>query len=54
MAGVDDPRSLVREFGELGVTRIGPLADMPFPAAWWIHDGDGPLRALSHWIEWTP
>lgn len=36
-----------------GVTRMAPLEDLPFPPAWWLHDGKGPLRALVHWAEWT-
>lgn len=44
---------VVDRLAELGATRLVPLADMPFPPAWWIHDGEGPLRALVRWAEWT-
>lgn len=44
---------VVDRLAELGATRLVPLADMSFPPAWWIHDGEGPLRALVRWAEWT-
>jgi len=34
-----------------GVTRVVPFAAMPFPPAWWHHDGSGPLRALLSWVD---
>jgi hypothetical protein len=37
-----------------GLTRITTFADQPFPPAWWRHDGEGPLRALVRWVEFTP
>lgn len=38
----------------MGATRMVPLQHMPFPPAWWRHDGEGPLRALVRWAEWAP
>ncbi|MDT8341801.1 MAG: acyl-CoA reductase [Longimicrobiales bacterium] len=35
-----------------GVTRVAPLGELPFPPAWWLHDGQGPLRALVRWTAW--
>lgn len=35
----------------LGVSRITPLASVPWPPAWWHHDGAGPLRALIRWTD---
>lgn len=54
VAGVEDPQALSEGLADLGVTRIVPLEELPFPPAWWMHDGAGPLRALSRWVEWTP
>jgi hypothetical protein len=34
-----------------GATRIVALADLPFPPAWWLHDGRGPLTELVRWVE---
>ncbi len=54
LAGLPDPSRLVDELAELGVTRVTSLRELPFPPAWWIHDGTGPLRALVRWVEWEP
>jgi hypothetical protein len=54
VAGVEEPEALSEGLAELGVTRIVPLEELPFPPAWWMHDGAGPLRVLSRWVEWTP
>jgi len=35
----------------LGVSRITPLEGVPWPPAWWHHDGQGPLRALVRWTD---
>lgn len=51
IAGVGGASSLADELSELGVTRIVPLEELPFPPAWWAHDGSGPLRALIRWVE---
>lgn len=37
-----------------GATRIVPMADLPFPPAWWLHDGRGPLTELVRWVEAEP
>jgi len=34
-----------------GVSRISRFDGMPFPAPWWHHDGQGPLRALVRWVD---
>jgi len=47
-----DGDEVVEGLIRLGVTRVVPVADMPFPPAWWHHDGAGPLRALVRWAEW--
>lgn len=33
----------------LGASRVVPVARMAFPPAWWLHDGQGPLRRLVRW-----
>lgn len=33
----------------LGASRVVPVAHMAFPPAWWLHDGQGPLRRLVRW-----
>ena len=38
-------------FGRAGASRIVPLDEMSFPPPWWLHDGNGPLRALIRWVE---
>ncbi len=39
------------KLGALGASRVVPLASMPFPPPWWLHDGRGPLRELVRWME---
>jgi len=34
-----------------GAVRITPLNRAPWPPPWWHHDGEGPLRALSRWVD---
>ncbi len=41
--------ALADELGRVGVGRVTTFARQPWPAAWWIHDGQGPLRALVRW-----
>lgn len=41
-------------FGRLGASRIVSLDRLAYPPAWWIHDGQGPLRRLVRWVEWGP
>lgn len=45
--------AVVDVLARMGATRLAPLRDIPFPPAWWLHDGKGPLRALVRWAEWT-
>jgi hypothetical protein len=44
----------VEALARIGATRFVRIADLPFPPAWWHHDGQGALRALVSWAEWTP
>jgi hypothetical protein len=48
----EEAERVVERLVRLGVTRVVPVAEMPFPPAWWHHDGAGPLRALVRWAEW--
>jgi hypothetical protein len=45
---------LATRLGEIGVTRITPIRDMPWPPVSWHHDGRGPLRELVRWIDLEP
>lgn len=36
---------------EAGASRVAGFDDAPFPAPWWHHDGQGPLRALVRWAD---
>jgi hypothetical protein len=45
---------LALEMARVGVTRITTFRDQPWPPAWWRHDGEGPLRALVHWVTLDP
>lgn len=38
----------------VGVSRITGFDAVPFPPAWWSHDGQGPLRALVRWTDLEP
>jgi hypothetical protein len=52
VAGAGDRiEDLAEAFGRVGATRITPFADVPFPHAWWHHDGTGPLQALVRWVD---
>ena len=44
--------SLVEQLGGVGVSRVTSLRRMPWPPAWWHHDGGDPLRALVRWVDW--
>ena len=54
-AGIAGVRSggepLCEELAALGVTRIAPLAQVPFPEPDWLHDGARPLGELIRWGE---
>ena len=43
--------ALADALGDVGVSRICGLGEVPFPPAWWHHDGQGPLRALLRWVD---
>jgi len=42
---------LASALADVGVSRIAGFATAPFPAPWWHHDGQGPLRALVRWAD---
>ena len=42
---------LADRVGRLGASRVVPLQQVAYPPAWWIHDGQGPLRRLVRWVE---
>jgi hypothetical protein len=42
---------LAAELVDVGVSRITGFDATPFPAPWWHHDGQGPLRALVRWAD---
>jgi hypothetical protein len=42
---------LLEGLARLGVSRITDLESMPWPPAWWHHDGSGPLRDLVRWTD---
>jgi hypothetical protein len=50
--GVDEART-VEALADAGVTRVAPIDDLPFPPAWWLHDGMPPLGSLLRWSEWS-
>ena len=52
LAGLGGDREpLAGELAALGVTRIAPLGEVPFPKADWLHDGSRPLGELVRWTE---
>lgn len=40
---------LAEAFSARGVSRITTFRQQPWPPPWWLHDGNGPLRALVRW-----
>lgn len=36
-----------------GASRIGPLREIAYPPPWWVHEGMGPLQALTDVSEWA-
>jgi len=50
----DRLEDLADALAEVGVTRIAPFDQAPFPPPWWHHDGRGPLRALVDWVDLDP
>lgn len=52
LAGCGERRErLANALADVGVTRVAPLSAVPFPPAWWHHDGQGPLTALLRWVD---
>ncbi|MXX56972.1 MAG: hypothetical protein F4106_10980 [Gemmatimonadetes bacterium] len=52
LAGIDANRvDFARELCGLGVTRVVPLREVPYPEADWMHDGNRPLGELVRWSE---
>jgi hypothetical protein len=49
----DDQTRLAEVVARAGGSRVAPLAELPFPPAWWLHDGQGPLRRLARIVEWS-
>lgn len=43
--------TLAGELARLGALRVTTLERAPWPPAWWHHDGTGPLRALTRWVD---
>lgn len=43
--------ALARRLAEIGVSRVAPLAALPWPPMTWHHDGRGPLRELVRWVD---
>ncbi|MDX1494370.1 MAG: acyl-CoA reductase [Longimicrobiales bacterium] len=37
--------------GRAGASRVVPFSALAVPPPWWMHDGQGPLRALVRWVE---
>jgi len=44
-------RAIQERLARLGVSRIVPFAAVPWPEAWWHHDGSGPLQDLVRWTD---
>ncbi len=40
-----------KELADIGALRITTLAGMPWPPAWWHHDGMAPLGSLIRWVD---
>lgn len=51
LAGVAPDPEFAEALCGLGVSRIVPLDQMPFPDADWLHDGGRPLGDLVRWCE---
>ncbi|MDX1645696.1 MAG: acyl-CoA reductase [Longimicrobiales bacterium] len=43
--------STAEALGRAGASRITPFRGLAFPPPWWLHDGQGPIRALVRWVE---
>jgi hypothetical protein len=42
--------ALAAACGQVGVSRVTPLARVAFPPPWWHHDGRGSLIDLVRWV----
>ncbi len=52
VAGLGDGRKgILERLVRLGVSRVVGLEGVPWPPAWWHHDGSGPLRSLVRWTD---
>lgn len=52
IAGIAADRvDFAQELCGLGVTRVVPLTQVPYPEADWLHDGSRPLGELVRWSE---
>lgn len=52
VAGLGDGREgFLEALAALGVSRVTSLDEVPWPPAWWHHDGEGPLRTLVRWTD---
>jgi len=47
----EEAADILEGLSRLGVSRVSPLAGVPWPPAWWHHDGGGPLRGLVRWTD---
>jgi hypothetical protein len=43
---------LAEALARLGASRITSLDALPWPPAWWHHDGVPPLGELVRWCDW--
>ena len=51
-AGLGDrEKGLASRLGRVGVSRVVPLREVPFPPPWWHHDGGSPLGDLVRWVD---
>lgn len=52
VAGLGENRKpILEKLVDLGVSRVAGLDTVPWPPAWWHHDGTGPLRSLVRWTD---
>ncbi len=52
LAGWEGQEGRVMEtLAALGVSRVTSFSRVPWPPAWWHHDGTGPLRTLIRWTD---
>ena len=52
LEGSGDRRpALAEALARLGVTRITPFQEVPWPPPWWHHDGASVFAGLVRWID---